>query len=71
MAILCIYFNRINEPNQGVLREFLESNIIFSVRHLCRVLKNYFEYNNRFRVHQSLDMARSTEGRLRPSKTVT
>ncbi len=48
--------------NGSIRRECLDRIIIFSERHLRRVLKEYFEYYNRYRVHQSLEMD-APEGR--------
>ena len=48
--------------NGSIRRECLDRVIIFSEGHLRRVLKNYFEYYNRYRVHQSLEMD-APEGR--------
>jgi transposase InsO family protein len=48
--------------NGSVRRECLDHMIVFSEAHLKRVLKGYFEYYNRYRVHQSLDMD-TPEGR--------
>ena len=42
--------------NGSIRRECLDRVIIFSGGHLRRVLKDYFEYYNRYRVHQSLEM---------------
>ena len=42
--------------NGSIRRECLDRVIIFNERHLRRVLKDYFEYYNRYRVHQSLEM---------------
>ena len=42
--------------NGSIRRECLERTIIFSEGHLCRVLRKYFDYYNRYRVHQSLEM---------------
>ena len=42
--------------NGSIRRECLDRVIIFSEGHLCRVLKKYFEYYNRYRVHQLLEM---------------
>ena len=42
--------------NGSIRRECLDRVIIFSEGHLYRVLNKYFEYYNRFRVHQSLEM---------------
>jgi len=49
--------------NGSIRRECLDRVIIFSEGHLRRVLKNYFEYYNRYRVHQSLEMD-APEGRM-------
>ena len=48
--------------NGSIRRECLDHVIIFSEDHLRRILKNYFEYYNRYRVHQSLEMD-APEGR--------
>jgi transposase InsO family protein len=48
--------------NGSIRRECLDRTIIFSEGHLRRVLKEYFEYYNRYRVHRSLEMD-SPEGR--------
>lgn len=48
--------------NGSIRRECLDRVIIFNERHLCRVLKKYFDYYNRYRVHQSLEMD-TPEGR--------
>ena len=45
-----------------IRRECLDWVIIFSEGHLRRVLNEYFEYYNSYRVHQSLEMD-ATEGR--------
>ena len=42
--------------NGSIRRECLDRVIILSESHLCRVLKNYFDLYNRYRVHQSLEM---------------
>jgi len=42
--------------NGSIRRERLDHVMILNERHLRRVLTAYFEYYNRFRVHQSLDM---------------
>jgi len=42
--------------NGSIRRECLDRVIIFNERHLRRVLTKYFEYYNRYRIHQSLDM---------------
>ena len=42
--------------NGSIRRECLDRVIIFNERHLRRVLTKYFEYYNRYRVHQSLEM---------------
>ena len=42
--------------NGSIRRECLDRVIVFNERHLRRVLKEYFEYYNRYRVHQSLEM---------------
>lgn len=42
--------------NGSIRRECLDRVITFSERHLRRVLKDYFEYYNRYRVHRSLEM---------------
>ena len=42
--------------NGSIRRECLDRIIVLSERHLRRVLKEYFEYYNRYRVHQSLEM---------------
>ena len=42
--------------NGSIRRECLDRVIILNERHLRRVLKDYFEYYNRYRVHQSLEM---------------
>ena len=42
--------------NGSIRRECLDRVIILSERHLRRVLRDYFEYYNRYRVHQSLEM---------------
>ncbi len=48
--------------NGSIRRECLDRIIIFSEAHLRRVLKEYFEYYNCYRVHQSLEMD-APEGR--------
>jgi transposase InsO family protein len=48
--------------NWSIRRECLDRVIIFSERHLCSVLKDYFKYYNPYRVHQSLAMD-APEGR--------
>ncbi|MFP6582763.1 MAG: integrase core domain-containing protein [Candidatus Hydrogenedentota bacterium] len=48
--------------NGSIRRECLDRVIVFNERHLRRVLKDYFEYYNRYRVHQSLEMD-APEGR--------
>jgi len=48
--------------NGSIRRECLDRVIIFSEGHLYRVLKEYFEYYYRFRVHQALEMD-APEGR--------
>ena len=42
--------------NGSIRRECLDWTIIFSEGHLRRILKKYFEYYNRYRVHQFLEM---------------
>ena len=42
--------------NGSIRRECLDRVIIFGERHLRGVLRDYFEYYNRYRVHQSLEM---------------
>ena len=42
--------------------------IIFSEGHLRRVLKDYFEYYNRYRVHQSLEMDAPTGRKIHNTK---
>jgi len=42
--------------NGSIRRECLDRVIILNERHLHRVLRDYFEYHNRHRVHQSLEM---------------
>lgn len=42
--------------NGSIRRECLDHIIVFSEGHLRRVLTEYFEYYNRYRVHQSLEM---------------
>ena len=49
--------------NGSIRRECLDRTIIFSEGHLRRILKKYFEYYNRYRVHQSLEMD-APEGRM-------
>ena len=48
--------------NGSIRRGCLDQVIIFREGHLRRVLKEYFEYYNRYRVHQSLEMD-APEGR--------
>ena len=48
--------------NGSIRRECLDRVIILSEGHLRRVLMEYFEYYNRYRVHQSLEMD-APEGR--------
>lgn len=42
--------------NGSIRRECLDQVIVFSEGYLGRVLKKYFEYYNRYRVHQALEM---------------
>jgi transposase InsO family protein len=42
--------------NGSIRRECLDHVIVFSEAHLRRVLKDYFEYYNQYRIHQGLDM---------------
>ena len=42
--------------NGTIRRECLDHIILFSEAHLRRVLAEYFQYYNRYRVHQSLEM---------------
>ena len=42
--------------NGSIRRESLDRTIIFGEGHLRTVLKKYFDYYNRYRVHQSLEM---------------
>jgi transposase InsO family protein len=49
--------------NGSVRRECLDQVIFFSEAHLRRILKDYFQYYNRDRVHQGLDMD-TPEGRV-------
>jgi hypothetical protein len=59
--------------NGSIRRECLDRTIIFSDRHLRRILKQYFEYYNRYRVHQSLAMGapeRRTEQTVQEGKVV-
>ncbi len=59
----CPWQNAYSERlNGSVRRECLDQLIVFSEDHLKRVLKDYFEYYNRYRVHQGLDMD-TPEGR--------
>jgi transposase InsO family protein len=53
--------------NGSVRRECLDHVIVFSEAHLKRVLKEYFEYYNRYRVHQSLDMDTPEERVVQPA----
>ncbi len=48
--------------NGSIRRECLDQVIIFSEAHLRRVLKEYFEYYNHYRIHQSLEVD-APEGR--------
>ncbi len=48
--------------NGSIRREYLDRVIVFGEAHLRRVLTEYFEYYNRYRVHQSLEMD-TPEGR--------
>jgi len=50
--------------NGSIRRECLDRVIIFSEAHLRRVLKEYFEYYNRYRVHQSLEMDAPEGGKV-------
>jgi transposase InsO family protein len=53
----CPWQNAYSERlNGSVRRECLDHVIVFNQAHLKRVLKDYFEYYNRYRVHQGLDM---------------
>ncbi len=62
-AYRCPWQNPYSERLNGSMRrECLDRVIIFSEAHLCRVLKEYFEYYNHYRVHQSLEMD-APEGR--------
>ena len=62
-AYRCPWQNPYSErPNGSIRRECLDRVIIFSETHLRRVLKEYFEYYNDWRVHQSLEMD-APEGR--------
>jgi len=59
----CPWQNAFSERlNGSIRRECLDRVVIFSEAHLRRVLKDYFEYYNCFRVHQSLEMD-APEGR--------
>jgi hypothetical protein len=40
----------------SIRREFLDHETIFNERRLSSILTGYFDYNNRFRVHQSSEM---------------
>jgi transposase InsO family protein len=56
-ASRCPWQNPYSERlNGSIRRECLDQVIIFSEAHLRRVLKEYFEYYNQYRVHQSLEM---------------
>jgi transposase InsO family protein len=48
--------------NGSIRRECLDHVIIFNEKHLRRILAEYIDYYNRFRVHQSLEMD-TPEGR--------
>ncbi len=62
-AYRCPWQNPYSERlNGSIRRECLDRVIIFSETHLRRVLKEYFEYYNDWRVHQSLGMD-APEGR--------
>ena len=62
-AHCCPWQNPYSERlNGSIRRECLDQVIIFSEGHLRRVLKEYFEYYNQYRVHQSLEMD-APEGR--------
>ena len=62
-AYRCPWQNPYSERlNGSIRRECLDRVIIFSEAHLRRVLKEYFEYYNHYRVHQSLEMD-APEGR--------
>jgi len=62
-AYRCPWQNPYSERlNGSIRRECLDRAIIFSEAHLHRVLKEYFEYYNHYRVHQSLEMD-APEGR--------
>jgi len=40
----------------SIRRECLDHMIVLNERHLHKILRTYFDYYHRFRVHQSLDM---------------
>jgi len=62
-AYRCPWQNPYSERlNGSIRRECLDQVIIFSEGHLRRVLKEYFEYYNHYRVHQFLEMD-AREGR--------
>ncbi len=62
-AYRCPWQNPYSERlNGSISRECLDRVIIFSEAHIPRVLKEYFEYYNDWRVHQSLAMD-APEGR--------
>ena len=62
-AYRCPWQNPYSERlNGSIRRECLDRVIIFSEAHLRRILKEYFEYYNHYRVHQSLEMD-APEGR--------
>ena len=62
-AYRCPWQNPYSERlNGSIRRECLDRVIIFSEAHLRRVLKEYFEYYNDWRVHRSLEMD-APEGR--------
>ena len=48
--------------NGSVRRECLDHVIVFNEAHLRRILKEYFEYYNKYRVHQGLNLD-TPEGR--------
>jgi len=54
-------------PKGSIRRECLDRVTIFNGRHLRRILAEYFEYYNRYRVHQALEMDAPEE---RPAQAV-
>ena len=52
--------------NGTIRRECLEHVIVFSEAHLRRVLGGYFQYYNRYRVHQSLEMDAPDRREIQP-----